>query len=366
MASTTRATSRRLHRAAKIEDAFHVRLEDRMSDRGWRPQVTAYTGYGAPGWVRVMGRVLMSRPASSSRRPDEPRRGWHQFVTVPAVGVQVRVRAGAAEVVTTTDRSGYVDVRLECHLDPGWREVGLDVVGPDAGGEVERVEDPTEPDLGQETTRGEVLAPVLVIDPDTDFGIISDIDDTVMVTSLPRAMLAAWNTFVLNEHARRPVPGMAVLYERLVTANPGAPVVYLSTGAWNVAPTLTRFLSRHLYPRGPILLTDWGPTKDGWFRSGQAHKRSTLLRLADEFPGVRWLLIGDDGQHDPDLYSEFARSHPQNVAAVAIRHLSPTEQVLASGLPVPMDQAKSVPGTPWVSAPDGAELSSRIGSLGLL
>ena len=65
-------------------------------------------------------------------------------------------------------------------------------------------------------------APVLVIGPGTDIGLVSDIDDTVMVTTrCPGAMLAAWNTFVLNEHARRPVPGMAVLYERLVNANPG-------------------------------------------------------------------------------------------------------------------------------------------------
>jgi len=44
-----------------------------------------------------------------------------------------------------------------------------------------------------------------------------------------------------------------------VTAHPNAPVFYLSTGAWNVAPALTRFLSRNLYPPGPLLLTDWGP-----------------------------------------------------------------------------------------------------------
>ena len=56
-------------------------------------------------------------------------------------------------------------------------------------------------------------------------------------------------------------------------AHPGAPVIYLSTGAWNVAPTLTRFLSRNLYPAGPLLLTDWGPTHDRWFRSGREHKR---------------------------------------------------------------------------------------------
>ncbi len=383
MTSTTRAPSRALHRAARFEDVFHARLESKVVERGWTPQVTAYTGYGAPGWVRVLARVLRTRPTPSST-PDELRRGWHQFVTVPAVGVQVRVRAGAVETLATTDRGGYVDLRVECDLPLGWQEVGLEVVGPDQGGHVEAVQpadgddpsDPADADRdddgdGRETpaayrSHGEVMAPVLVIDPDADLGIVSDIDDTVMVTSLPRALLAAWNTFVLNEHARRPVPGMAVLYERLVTAHPGAPVIYLSTGAWNVAPTLTRFLSRHLYPRGPLLLTDWGPTKDGWFRSGQAHKRQTLRRLAEDFPRVRWLLIGDDGQHDPDLYSEFARTHPDNVAAVAIRHLLPTEQVLASGLPVPMDQAKSVPGTQWVQGTDGAALSARLASLDLL
>ena len=58
-----------------------------------------------------------------------------------------------------------------------------------------------------------------------------------MVTALPRPLLAAWHTFVVNEHARATTPGMPVLYERLTTQHPGAPVIYLSTGAWNVAPT---------------------------------------------------------------------------------------------------------------------------------
>jgi len=197
---------------------------------------------------------------------------------------------------------------------------------------------------------------------------VSDIDDTVMVTALPRPLLAAWNTFVLDENARSAVPGMAVLYERLVTAHPDAPVIYLSTGAWNVAPTLTRFLSRNLYPPGPLLLTDWGPTTDRWFRSGQAHKRAALERLAAEFPDVRWLLIGDDGQHDQEIYGDFGASHPGNVAAVAIRQLSPTQSVLAGGLPVPTDDGASRErhGRPWLSAPDGAGLARQLRETGLL
>ncbi len=66
-------------------------------------------------------------------------------------------------------------------------------------------------------------------------GLLSDIDDTVVVTRLPRPLVAAWNSFVLDERARVPVNGMAELYRQVVAENPGGPVVYLSTGAWNVA-----------------------------------------------------------------------------------------------------------------------------------
>src|SRR5690606_12313160 len=140
--------------------------------------------------------------------------------------------------------------------------------------------------------------------------LVSDIDDTIMVTALPRPLLAAWNTLVLHKGARAVVPGMVGLYRRRQQAHPGAPTFYLSTGAWNVAPTLRRFVERHGYPVGPLLLTDWGPTNTGWFRSGQEHKLSTLRRLISEFPEMRWVLVGDDGQHDPQIYREIAEEHP--------------------------------------------------------
>jgi phosphatidate phosphatase APP1 len=180
-----------------------------------------------------------------------------------------------------------------------------------------------------------------------------------MVTVLPRPFLAFWNTFVLDEHARIPTPGMAVFLERLVAEHPGAPVVYLSTGAWNVAPTLSRFLSRNLYPRGPLLLTDWGPTHDRFFRSGREHKETNLRRLAEEFPNIRWVLIGDDGQHDEEIYGEFALDHPQNVCAIAIRQLSTSEAVLAGGRSK-LESPAAEDAVPWVFAPDGAGLSEKL------
>lgn len=330
-----------MHRAARVEDHFNAGLHSRFSARGWLPDIHAYTGYGAPGWVRVMARVLLRSPRPDDRNPSL-RRGWRSFATIPVAGTRVEVRVGDVQHQLVTDRSGYLDARIESDLPVGWHDAVLRL--PEGC---------------------EVRAPIRVIDPTTPIGIVSDVDDTVMITTLPRALLAAWNTFVLNENARRQVTGMSVLYERLSQEYPDAPFIYLSTGAWNVAPTLTRFLGRNMYPRGPLLLTDWGPTTDSWFRSGQLHKRRTLRRLVEEFPEIRWLLIGDDGQHDPDIYADLARNFPGHVAAVAIRTLSPSEQVLASGLPVPMDQARHVPGTPWVQAPDGAAMWTRLHEIDL-
>jgi phosphatidate phosphatase APP1 len=324
----------RVHRAARVEDALHRAVEPRLRRRGWHVAIVAYPGYGSTTWVRVLARVVVTRVAPRRKKPAKVR-GWRSFTTVPVKHTRVRIHAGDQIHEISTDRTGFIDCRVPANLEPGWGRVRLTAADAE-----------------------DAEAPVRILDPDLRFGVVSDIDDTVMVTALPRPLLAAWNTFVLDEHARMAVPGMAVLYERLVNAHPGAPVFYLSTGAWNVAPTLTRFLSRHLYPAGPLLLTNWGPTQDSWFRSGREHKKATLKRLADEFPDVKWLLVGDDGQHDEEIYAEFAQAHPEQVAAVAIRHLSPTQSMLAGTMPGPSgDSATSGPGGhPLLYAPDGAGL----------
>ena len=332
----------KLHLGARIDDAIHNFRESIARRRGHQPVVVPYTGYGSPGWIRVMCRVLLAKPRTSGEKPSKKIRGWRSFASVPVDDAEVTIIVGESEHTVLTDRGGLVDTVINADLAPGWHNV------TSRSGASEAVE-----------------APVFVVDPESRFGLISDVDDTVMVTSLPRPLLAAWNTFVLDEHARRPVPGMAVLYERLLQAHPGAPVFYLSTGAWNVAPTLTRFLQRHLYPSGPLLLTDWGPTHDRWFRSGRDHKRISLERLAQEFPDLRWLLVGDDGQHDEELYGAFAEGHAESIQAIAIRELSTSEAVLAGGRS--RDDERHKPGSvPWVYAQHGSGLADRLVALGLL
>lgn len=330
-----------LHVAARIEDALHGLREARGRRRGRVPTIVPFVGYGGADWVRVLGRVILRKPGGATADRLRSIRGWRSFTSVPVRDAAVRITAGGAVTELRADRGGVIDARVEARLEPGWRSVLLALGDGDA-----------------------VEVPVFIVDEDQEFGLVSDVDDTVMVTALPRPFLAAWNSFVLDEHARTPVAGMAVLYERLLRAHPGAPVVYLSTGAWNVVPTLTRFLTRNLYPRGPLLLTDWGPTHDRWFRSGVQHKRESLARLAEEFPRISWLLVGDDGQHDEEIYGDFARHHPERVRAVAIRQLTAGEAVLAGGRSTPgPHETESIP---WVYAPHGAGLSDRLHALGML
>jgi phosphatidate phosphatase APP1 len=338
-----------LHRPARVEDAIHEFREKRARKRGYLETLVPYTGYGSTEWIRVLGRVVLTKPprvGSRRFRPQQKReervRGWRSFTSIPLGDVAVTVRVGDATAIVHADRGGVIDHVIPVSLEPGWHTISL--CGPDG----ESVE-----------------ASIMVVDPDATLGVISDVDDTVMVTALPRPFLAAWNTFVLDEHARVPTPGMAVLLERLSSGHTEAPVIYLSTGAWNVAPTLGRFLSRNLYPAGPLLLTDWGPTHDRWFRSGREHKRSNLRRLATEFPKIRWILIGDDGQHDEEIYAEFALEHPQSVAGIAIRQLSASEAVLAGGRSKDEVNTERT-GARWVYAPDGAGLADQLAEDGLL
>jgi phosphatidate phosphatase APP1 len=334
------APSRPPHWLARLEDAWHHVRERRGRRRGMVPTVIPFAGYGAPGWVRVLGRVVLRKPGTPPSDRFTSIRGWRSFVSIPVSGAQVEVVMGEQRTTILADRGGVLDAVIPAKLAPGWSVVGLNIAGD------------------------EVRAPIFTVDEAVTFGIVSDVDDTVMVSALPRPLLAAWNTFVVDEHARRPVAGMAVLYTLLRQEHPGAPVIYLSTGAWNVVPTLTRFLGRNAYPRGALLLTDWGPTHDRWFRNGAEHKAKSLERLAREFPGVRWLLIGDDGQHDERIYGDFAAAHPGNVAAVAIRRLTPGEAVLAGGRSGAAEHRPD--GAPWLYGDDGAELIEQLTALGLL
>ncbi|MFC0675115.1 App1 family protein [Brachybacterium hainanense] len=344
----------RPHWAARTENTKNRLVGRALRQVGWDVRLQPFHGYGTPGRIRVLAKVLYASPTSPADYHDQPVhdmrtmavRGWRSFASQVAPFALVTVRAGDEEFLVRADRSGIIDADLAVDLSPGLHEVVLSTHPGNA-----------------------VTAEVSVFGPEPQVGLVSDIDDTVMITWLPRPLLAFWNAFVVHQSSRRVVRGMPALYQEILRAHPGMPVLYLSTGAWNVFPVLRRFLFKNGYPDGPMLLTDWGPTNTGFFRSGRQHKIRTLARLAEELPQVRWILVGDDGQHDPDTYRSFEAAHPRCVEAIAIRQLTEPEQVLAHGsrrpLPDPMGRLEG-DSERTVRAPDGHGLARALRRLGVL
>ena len=336
------APSRR-HPASRVERHIRNLVGPQLLERGWTPRVVPFTGYGRRDRARLLARVLLTPPGHVTRSAG--RRGWRRFVSAPASYVEVCVEVGDVVHRVRSDRDGYVDETVRGQFGSGSGATGWETARWTVG------------------DRAAVEGTVRIVPPGPRLGVLSDLDDTVIVTMLPRPLLAFRNAFLLHEDDRRPVHGMSRLYRQLARAHPGTPFVYLSTGAWNVAPPLTRFLQRHGFPPGPLLLTDWGPTEQTFFRSGPEHKRTQLRQLFADLPEVRWLLIGDDGQHDPTIYAEAAREHPDKVAGIVIRQLSRGEQMVTTGSPLAADGPLDVE---VVTGHDGDQLAEALRERGLL
>ncbi len=325
--------------ARSLEDGINRRGIVKKRADGWVPEIIPYAGYGSAAAVKIMARALMVKPKNAPARLNlnfllrqgsrlnidavrdfarpviqrgaQAQRGWRQFFTTQVGFLPVTVRIGKKIIHTRTDRNGYLDLLVEGHgLQPGWQEVNITPLHGKC-----------------------VPAPVMIVPESETTGIVSDVDDTIMVTWLPRPALAAWNSFVKHTNTRQAVSGMAELYREILAKKPDVPIFYLSTGAWNTYSTLLEFISAYRYPVGPLLLTDWGPTPTGLFRSGSEHKKTQLRNLLIMFPRLKWILVGDDGQHDPLIYDELAREHPSRVKIIMLRELGTVEQVLSHGTP---------------------------------
>lgn len=369
---------------SSVGEASSRILARALEEWGFIPGIVGFGGHGSTRRARILGRVLMERTADQRSWLAE-RRGWRQFFDAQVPRQPVLVTVGCQRRITFADRGGYIDLTVEGHgLTPGWHDAWMQVLHEGdlhtlGIGEGESLTTQDALRLSGQTGHGSqriragkpVSVALRIAGDNEKFGVVSDIDDTVMVTMLPRLVTAAKHSFVDRVSSREAVPGMAGfltcladMAHRQASAHSHAPhpqtkdkhtpvtsaestipqtsvdsqhealhapLIYLSTGAWNVVPALRDFLDRLNYPRGGFLMTDFGPSNTGWFRSGFEHKRRELRRLARMFPSMKWYLVGDDGQRDPEIYAEFAREHPENVAGIAIRSLSEIEQFMSHG-----------------------------------
>ncbi|AKV56005.1 ABC transporter ATP-binding protein [Bifidobacterium actinocoloniiforme DSM 22766] len=315
-----------------------VRLSTACCRRlGWHPRVDPYVGYGTESYSRLICRTVLAPPGSLAGSLS---RGIRAALTVPAPRTRVKIAIDSTPIETVqvgdselydapdsrrnrssryalSDRSGFLDLVAEHSLAPGPHFVTYRVDG-----------------------RPLVPGPLYTVASSTGIGVISDVDDTIMITQVPSMFKAAYNMLLANPVKRASVPGMSVLYNRINDLSPGMPFFYLSASPWNVERTIRRFLEDHGFPRGPLLLRDLDPRPKTFVPSAVQHKHEFIQQLMADFPHMRFILFGDDGQTDPATYAQVVKRYPGRVLAIGIRRLSSRE----AGLGVPgRSSAASVP-----------------------
>ncbi len=151
--------------------------------------------------------------------------------------------------------------------------------------------------------------------------VISDIDDTIKVTNVRvrKQMLA--NTFL---HNYLPVPGMTGLYSGWATKNPNYVFYYVSASPWQIFGDLEDFLKKEKFPPGVLVLKRFRASgRQLWslFESPQAYKLPVLRDLFKRYPHRHFILVGDSGERDPEIYGILAREYPRQVLHIYIRDL---------------------------------------------
>lgn len=302
-------------RVSELEDRFmRHRREGKLRDgtlRGVR--VIVHRGWVSRGVARVHVAV--------KEAPDLPESSlipyWEilttnlrRHVTLAFPGVVVRINLAGVTTEEETDRHGFAAFSIDIQdLDPGWHEVEARVSAMGSG-------------KADFVGKGRILLP-----PDNArVAIISDIDDTVIRTGLDEGLTAFRRTLFGEADTRRSIRGMSSLYRGLSRGviddsgqAPGRPgVFYVSAGSWAFYEMLVQFLQLRGYPRGPLFLTDWGPSDRYLHRSGKDHKIQAISRIAEGYPDLPLVLIGDSGQEDPEIYTELANKYPGRVALILI------------------------------------------------
>ena len=317
MADWKRAIAKFAHRVESKLDEQRERL-GMAGSRDRAARIEAYRTYGCPdrGWVR--GRVLRSPAVASGARGDSP---WlnlaamiQRFESDEVPGARVLVRFPGGEHEVTADDEGYFECWIEPRptFSPGalWHEIVVELLHPREGDAPHRQ-----------------VASLLVPPPESAFGVISDLDDTVIRTDVTSTLRMIRNVFLHNAHTRMPFPGVAAFYRALqkgTGASPFNPVFYVSSSPWNLHDVLTEFLNVQKIPLGPLLLRDWGLTSSGVVPAGNAeHKLEAIRRILGLFPALPFLLIGDSGQEDPEIYHRVVRENPDRIRAVYIRNVTP-------------------------------------------
>jgi phosphatidate phosphatase APP1 len=301
---------RRLHRFAhELDRRYDRRMAGRTVSR--KVVITPYRGFGKDDELLVRGRVLIDKRITRATTAEPLWRNilntYRRFQSDELAGVRVVASYRDAVVETVTDHEGYFQIRLQtAQADrreefamTSWHEVSLHLPDHDAS----------------------AVAHVMVPSPDAQFGVISDIDDTIVRTNAT-SLLGMARSITRNAAARLPFEGVKDLYRALhVERNP---IFYVSSSPWNLYDLLHDYMDINGIPHGPMFLQDWGIEETVLvLASHTEHKLAQIQSLVDYYPDLKFVLIGDSGQHDPEIYLRVIQTHADRILAAFIRDVTP-------------------------------------------
>jgi phosphatidate phosphatase APP1 len=276
--------------------------------------IQPYRGYGSRSEVFLIGRVFrQSNPHSEAGQGDllTNLRDISRRIARRAIpNAIVTARFYGAEETVTTDQDGYFRVRLSPALPPpldrSWHTMDLTLQQPHAV---------------------QAQAQIFIPPASCRYVVISDIDDTVMYTGVANKLRMLWRLFVEDAQSRVAFPGVGALYRALhggVSGDQQNPMLYVSRAPWGIYEVLEEFFERHGIPVGPILfLREWGVSWTSPLpRKAEDHKRELIHNMLALYSDLPFVLIGDSGQHDPEIYRRIVAEHPGRVLAVYIRNVS--------------------------------------------
>ena len=285
-----------------------------------------YRSYGTVHRFYVKGRLLADRGLTPQTNADSPWRNfqamYRRFNSREIPGAEVLVSLPEhLDLPVRTGPTGYFTLSL----DPPVLPPAVDYLWHPVPVRLSRLPRRFRGLLGQVAGVGQVLIPP----PTAEFGVISDLDDTVIVTKATHLLRMLRTVLLRNAYSHETLAGVAAFYQALLrgqSGRPDNPFFYVSSSPWNLYDVLEDFLRLQGVPAGPLLLRETllGRTPGSEKRSADSsphhgHKLKEINQVLDTYPHLPFLLLGDSGQRDPDIYAEVARTHPGRIRVIYIR-----------------------------------------------
>lgn len=271
--------------------------------------ILPFYGYGSDTFVYLKGRVMEKDKKQDDKEEEHAAEQSLSMLRRFALSAIPHIRltasfAGMHQEVETNDE-GYFEITFKPDTPINYKEAG-DCV------KLKLLERKTDED--ETEAEGRLFIP----EKDARFGVISDIDDTVLVANATSVLGQIKRSLLQDAVERSPFPGIASLLQVLKGSN--NPLLYVSSSQWNLYNFLVNFLEAHHIPKGPLFLRDKGNEHES-NKKGQ-HKHDQITRIFRTYPHLSFILIGDSGKDDPEIYREVVRNYPDQVLCVYIQDVT--------------------------------------------